>query len=52
MIGEAAEDAGSAIFGVPALNTTPHPPPSNSVSNEVILEDNPEWEYSRNILYE
>ena len=44
MIGEAAE--------VPALNTNPHSPPSNSVRKEVSLEDNPEWEYSRNILYE
>ena len=52
MIGEAAEDARSAIFGVLALNTNPHSPPSNSVRKEVSLEDNPEWEYSRNILYE
>lgn len=52
MIGEAAEDAGPAIFGVPALNNTPHPASSNSVSKEVSLEDNPEWEYLRNILYE
>ena len=52
MAGEATEDTGPAIFGVPALHNTPHPASSNNVSKEASLEDNPEWEYLRNILYE
>ena len=44
-----------AIFGVPMANITPHPANKNikaPVSTEQSLEDNPEFEYLRNILYE
>ena len=39
-----------AIFGVPMANNTPHP--ANKNITEQSLEDNPEFEYLRNILYE
>ena len=44
-----------AIFGVPMANITPHPANKNikaPVNTEQSLEDNPEFEYLRNILYE
>ena len=43
-----------AIFGVPSVDVTPHPAQGNQVSSAGggALEDNPEWEYLRNILYE
>ena len=42
-----------AIFGVPMANITPHPANKNiTVNTEQSLEDNPEFEYLRNILYE
>ena len=43
-----------AIFGVPSVDVTPHPAQGNQVASAggAALEDNPEWEYLRNILYE
>jgi len=45
-------DDSPAIFGVPTVNNTPHPASSNNVKSGQSIEDNPEWEYLRNILYE